>query len=54
MQINFRSWLGIALDLPFSDDKFDLVTISFGLRNLADREKGLREIYQGTEAKAED
>ena len=30
----------------FLDDKFDLVTISFGLRNLADREKGLREIYR--------
>ena len=38
--------VGDCLDLPFSDDKFDLVTISFGLRNLADREKGLSEIYR--------
>ena len=38
--------VGDCLDLPFPDDKFDLVTISFGLRNLADREKGLSEIYR--------
>ena len=38
--------VGDCLDLPFPDNKFDLVTISFGLRNLADREKGLREIYR--------
>lgn len=38
--------LGDCLDLPFEDEKFDLVTISFGLRNLADREKGLSEIYR--------
>jgi len=43
---NFPFLFGDCLDLPFSDDKFDLVTISFGLRNLADREKGLSEIYR--------
>ena len=37
---------GDCLDLPFSDNTFDLVTISFGLRNLADREKGLSEMYR--------
>jgi demethylmenaquinone methyltransferase/2-methoxy-6-polyprenyl-1,4-benzoquinol methylase len=37
---------GDCLDLPFDDDTFDLVTISFGLRNLADREKGLLEMYR--------
>jgi demethylmenaquinone methyltransferase/2-methoxy-6-polyprenyl-1,4-benzoquinol methylase len=37
---------GDCLDLPFEDESFDLVTISFGLRNLADREKGLSEIYR--------
>ena len=42
----FPFMVGDCLDLPFSDDKFDLVTISFGLRNLADREKGLSEIYR--------
>lgn len=37
---------GDCLDLPFEDRSFDLVTISFGLRNLADRKKGLSEIYR--------
>lgn len=33
-----------ALRLPFPDDTFDVVTIGYGLRNLADRETGLREM----------
>ena len=33
-----------ALALPFADESFDVVTISFGLRNLADRDRGLREM----------
>lgn len=33
-----------ALALPFPDASFDAVTISFGLRNLADRDRGLREM----------
>lgn len=32
-----------ALNLPFSSGSFDVVTIAFGLRNLTDRGKGLRE-----------
>ena len=35
---------GDALALPFADDAFDAATISFGLRNLADRHAGLREL----------
>ena len=35
---------GDALHLPFADDAFDAATISFGLRNLADRHAGLREL----------
>ena len=35
---------GDCLSLDFPDNSFDLVTISFGLRNLADREKGLKEM----------
>jgi demethylmenaquinone methyltransferase/2-methoxy-6-polyprenyl-1,4-benzoquinol methylase len=35
---------GDALDLPFPDSRFDVVTISYGLRNLADFEGGLREL----------
>src|SRR5260370_41014054 len=33
-----------ALQLPFADASFDLVTTAFGFRNLANYEKGLREI----------
>jgi demethylmenaquinone methyltransferase/2-methoxy-6-polyprenyl-1,4-benzoquinol methylase len=32
-----------ALNLPFSDGSFDLVTTAFGFRNLANYEDGLRE-----------
>jgi demethylmenaquinone methyltransferase/2-methoxy-6-polyprenyl-1,4-benzoquinol methylase len=35
-----------ALRLPFSDEKFDLVTSAFGFRNLADYDAGLREIVR--------
>lgn len=38
----FRQGDGLALPLP--DACFDAVTISFGLRNLADRTRGLREM----------
>jgi demethylmenaquinone methyltransferase/2-methoxy-6-polyprenyl-1,4-benzoquinol methylase len=37
---------GDALNLPFEDQSFDLVTVSYGLRNLADLEGGLREIHR--------
>ncbi|MGB7326358.1 MAG: bifunctional demethylmenaquinone methyltransferase/2-methoxy-6-polyprenyl-1,4-benzoquinol methylase UbiE [Rubripirellula sp.] len=30
--------------LPFSDDTFQCVTVAFGLRNVADTDKGLREM----------
>jgi demethylmenaquinone methyltransferase/2-methoxy-6-polyprenyl-1,4-benzoquinol methylase len=35
-----------ALALPFRDRAFDLVTIAFGLRNLADPSHGLREVWR--------
>ena len=35
-----------ALNLPFPDDSFDLVTSAFGFRNLADYDAGLREIVR--------
>jgi demethylmenaquinone methyltransferase/2-methoxy-6-polyprenyl-1,4-benzoquinol methylase len=37
---------GDALRLPFADDSFDAVTISYGLRNLASAEAGLREMQR--------
>jgi demethylmenaquinone methyltransferase / 2-methoxy-6-polyprenyl-1,4-benzoquinol methylase len=35
-----------ALQLPFPDQSFDLVTSAFGFRNLADYDAGLSEIYR--------
>jgi demethylmenaquinone methyltransferase/2-methoxy-6-polyprenyl-1,4-benzoquinol methylase len=32
--------------LPFRDNKFDLISIGFGLRNFTDKEKALKAIYQ--------
>ena len=37
---------GDCLSLDFSDDSFDLITISFGLRNLSDRAVGLSEMQR--------
>lgn len=39
---------GDALHLPFTDAVFDAVTISFGLRNVADVEAALRELHRVT------
>ncbi|UQB17824.1 bifunctional demethylmenaquinone methyltransferase/2-methoxy-6-polyprenyl-1,4-benzoquinol methylase UbiE [Clavibacter nebraskensis] len=35
-----------ATDLPFDDDSFDAVTISFGLRNVVEPRKGLDELLR--------
>src|SRR5712692_5938759 len=37
---------GDALNLPFEDASFDASTIAFGLRNLADPVRGLREMLR--------
>ncbi len=37
---------GDALNLPFDDESFDASTIAFGLRNLADPVRGLREMLR--------
>ncbi len=39
---------GDATLLPFADDTFDSVTTSFGLRNIVDPERGLREMRRVT------
>lgn len=39
---------GDGMRLPFADDVFDAVTISFGLRNFVDPVKGLREMRRVT------
>lgn len=43
-QITFRQGDGLAL--PLGNTTFDAVTISFGLRNLADRHLGLQEMHR--------
>ena len=37
-----------AMSLPFADESFDVVTMSFGLRNVADAETALREFLRVT------
>lgn len=39
---------GDATKLPFADDSFDAVTISFALRNVQDTDAALRELYRVT------
>ena len=39
---------GDGTRLPFADDTFDAVTISFGLRNIVDPHAGLRELFRVT------
>ncbi|WP_218711310.1 demethylmenaquinone methyltransferase [Arthrobacter sp. BF1] len=39
---------GDATNLPFADNSFDASTISFGLRNVADPKKALREMLRVT------
>jgi demethylmenaquinone methyltransferase / 2-methoxy-6-polyprenyl-1,4-benzoquinol methylase len=43
---------GDALDLPFDDASFDVSTIAFGLRNLADPVRGLREMLRVVKRRA--
>ena len=38
--------LGDSEKLPFPDASFDAVTVSFGVRNFEDLEKGLKEIHR--------
>lgn len=38
--------LGDAENLPFEDQHFDVVTVSYGIRNFEDLEKGLSEILR--------
>lgn len=42
--VNFRQGDGLAL--PLADASYDALTIAFGLRNLADRPRGLREMLR--------
>lgn len=43
---NVKLCLGNALQIPFSNDYFDVVTIGFGLRNTRNYKKVLQEMYR--------
>jgi demethylmenaquinone methyltransferase/2-methoxy-6-polyprenyl-1,4-benzoquinol methylase len=43
-QVNLRH--GNAMELPYKDNRFDFVTIGFGLRNVPDYMKVLREMHR--------
>ncbi len=45
---NIEFLVADGMDLPFDDDSFDAVTISFGLRNIVDPRKALAELYRVT------
>jgi demethylmenaquinone methyltransferase/2-methoxy-6-polyprenyl-1,4-benzoquinol methylase len=41
-----KTVLADALQLPFEDRSFDCVTVAFGLRNMADWDRALREMFR--------
>ncbi len=43
-QLNLQ--IGDATNIPFSDDTFDAVTIAFGIRNVENLKKSLREMHR--------
>ena len=43
---NAKFFQGDALQLPFPDNSFEIVTVGYGLRNLASLETGLREMQR--------
>ncbi|MDR2587685.1 MAG: bifunctional demethylmenaquinone methyltransferase/2-methoxy-6-polyprenyl-1,4-benzoquinol methylase UbiE [Coriobacteriales bacterium] len=43
---NLRFVQGNALDMPFEDESFDVVTISFGLRNMSDYQRVCEEMVR--------
>ena len=46
-QVSGFEWVQLNAEaLPFPDQSFDLVTISFGLRNVTDKDAALREMYR--------
>lgn len=43
---NIKFYQGEAEKLPFNDNFFDLIVVSYGVRNFYDLNKGLQEIYR--------
>ena len=38
--------IGDGMDIPLEDNSVDVVTLSFGIRNFSNPQKGLDEIYR--------
>ncbi len=46
-KVEFADFIeGQANDIPFGDESSDIVSISYGIRNVVDRRKGLSEFYR--------
>lgn len=49
-QAGAEAWIELveadALRLPFADDQFQIVSVAFGLRNVADTDRGLAELVR--------
>ena len=45
-QGNPKFMQGDAMEIPFPDASFDIVTVSYGLRNLASWERGVEEMFR--------
>jgi len=43
---NIKFIQGYATDLPFENNTFDIVSISFGIRNVVDTQKAIEEFYR--------
>lgn len=47
MYVFSHRWIeGDATDLPFDDCEFDAITMGYGLRNVVDRHRTMREMYR--------
>lgn len=46
LQHNISFALANAEDLPFSNNRFDRITIGFGLRNVTDKDKALQSMFR--------
>ena len=43
---NIENLVADAEDLPFQDEEFDCISIAFGIRNVTNKEKALKEFYR--------
>ena len=44
--MSYRWVEGDAVDLPYPDCYFDAITIGYGLRNVVDKYKAMKEVYR--------